>query len=135
MKYLKIVPFVLFSLLLNCQVQASNELNENKNTAESVFAFAGEMKSFDVKVLKAEMKGLSFSEKRKLIKMAIKDVKAAELNSADKPSVGLYILAVIYSPLAVGIQTHWGMPTLYNVLWWFLGGVPGMVHAFIVLGR
>lgn len=53
----------------------------------------------------------------------------------DGAKIGLYILAIFIPFVAVGIHTDWGMPTLWNVLWSFLGGIPGIIHAFIVLGR
>ena len=107
-----------------------------KKTAESVFAIAKQMETFDADVLKAEMKGLSMSERAKLVKMAIKDAKAEQAaNVAGKPGAGLYILAILLPPIAVGIHTGWKKPTLFNLLWTFLFGVPGIIHAFIVLGR
>lgn len=136
MKSLKMIAILFFVLALNSQVNAANEINkEKKNTAETVFAFANEMETFDAEVLKAEMKDLSISEKVKLVKMSIADVKQAQLSGSDKPSAGMYILAVLLPPVAVGIHTQWGMPTLYNVLWSCLGYLPGIIHAFIVLGR
>lgn len=136
MKLLKIAAILFFALGLYSQVNAANETNKKKTkTAEMVFAFANEMESFDKDVLKAEMKDLSVSEKVKLIKMSVADVKQAQLAGAEQASVGMYILAVLFPPLAVCIQTNCGMPTLFNVLWTCLGYFPGVIHAFIVLGR
>lgn len=135
MKSLKITTIFLFTLALNNHVNAANEINKGKRTAETVFAFASKMETFDAEVLKAEMKNLSISEKVKLVKMSIADAKQAQLSGSDKPSAGMYILAVLIPPVAVGIHTNWGMPTLYNVLWSCLGYLPGVIHAFVVLGR
>jgi len=135
MKSIKIIATLLIAVSLNNQVSAANEIDKEKKSAESVFAFANEMETFDSDILKAEIMDLSVSEKVKLVKMSIEDAKQAQLAGGDKPSAGLYVLAVLLPPLAVAIHTNWGMPTLYNVLWSCLGYVPGVVHAIIVLKR
>jgi|GWRWMinimDraft_6_1066014.scaffolds.fasta_scaffold13935_1 uncharacterized membrane protein YqaE (UPF0057 family) len=132
----KIIVAVLFTLALQFNVIAAEKVVNEKKTAESVFAIAKQMETFDADVLKAEMKGLSMSERAKLVKMAIKDAKAEQAaNVAGKPGAGLYVLAILIPPVAVGIHTGWKKPTLFNLLWTFLFGVPGIIHAFIVLGR
>lgn len=135
MRYLKLIPIFLFALALSTQVNASTKPAKNKKTAESVYAFTKEMKTFDDKVLREEMSNLSITEKIKLVKMALKDAKQSEINGSEKPSPGLYILAILIPPIAVGIHTDWGKPTLYNLLWTVCGDLPGIIHAFIVLGR
>ena len=131
MRNLKFIAIIFISLVLTSQVNAKTNKNETKKTAESVFANAKEMKSFDAKVFKSEFKQLSNIEKTKLINLAIEDAKDGGCNN-----IGMYILAVIFPPLAVGIHTGWELtPTLSNVCWTILGGLPGMIHAFIVLGR
>lgn len=135
MKSIRIIAIFLFALALNNQVNAANDVNKDKKTAETVFAFVNEMETFDAEILKAEIKGLSLSEKVKLVKMSIKDAKMAEVSGSGKPSAGLYVLAVLLPPVAVGIHTDWGKPTFYNLLWTLCGDLPGIIHAFIVLGR
>lgn len=134
MKSLKIVTILFVALALSTQIYAADKAeNSEKKTAESVMVFAGEMETFDAEVLKVEMDQLSAFQKIRLIKLAIKDVKMAE--ATGQASVGLYVLAVLIPPLAVGIYSNWTMPTLYNLLWTCLFGFPGIIHAFIVLGR
>lgn len=68
--------------------------------------------------------------------MSIKQAKEGEKTGETvKAKAGLYVLAVILPPLAVGIHTDWGMPTIWNVVWTLMGDLPGIIHAFIVLGR
>ncbi|TAL62733.1 MAG: YqaE/Pmp3 family membrane protein [Bacteroidetes bacterium] len=57
------------------------------------------------------------------------------MSTAQKAGVGLYILAFFIPFLAVGIHTGWKKPTLYCFLWSLLGWVPGIIHAFIQLGK
>lgn len=134
MKSLKIVSILFFALALNTQMFAADKaLKVEKKTAESVMVFASEMETFDAEILKAEMDQLSALQKIKLIKLAIKDARMAEATGA--APVGLYVLAVIFPPLAVGIYSNWAMPTVYNLLWTCLGYFPGVIHAVIVLGR
>jgi CspA family cold shock protein len=68
---IKIIVTLLFTLGLKFNVIAAERVENEKKTAESVFAVA------KVDVLKAEMKGLSMSESAELVKMAIKDAKVA----------------------------------------------------------
>lgn len=135
MKSIRIIAIIFFALALNNHVNAANKIEKEKKTAETVFAFASSMDKFDSELLKSEMNDLSISEKVKLVKMSIADVKQAQLSGSNKPSVGLYVLAVILPPVAVGIYTDWGKPTFYNLLWTLCGDLPGIIHAFIVLGR
>lgn len=114
---------------------SANATTEKAKTAESVFEFAKNMETFDAEILKAEMDGLNRIERQKLIDMAKADVKQAEASGATKPPVGMYVLAVFIPWLAVGLHTDWSISTLYNVLWCCLFGIPGIIHAFIVLGR
>ena len=134
MKKIKFLVIAI-AILLCFQVNASNKVKNEKKTAESVFAFANNMKTFNAEALKTEMQQLSISEKIKLVDLAIKDAKMTEASGSGKASAGLYVLAVLIPPLSVGIYTHWAMPTLYNFLWTCLGDVPGIIHAFIVLSR
>ena len=79
---------------------------------------------------------LTFKEKVKLVrelKKEIKKVKKSETKGT--PKVILYILAVILPPIAVGIFTDWGEPTLWNLLFTLLFWIPGIVHAFYILLR
>lgn len=82
---------------------------------------------FDRKDVKSE---LTFSEKKKSRKSYL-----SSMSSAKKAGVGLYILAFFIPVLAVGIHTGWKRPTLYCFLWSLLGWLPGIIHAFIQLGK
>lgn len=145
MKSFRIIAILLLSLAISSQVSAAKKANKEKKTAESVLAFASSLEAFDADVLRAEIKELSIPERIKLVKLSIADVKKAEAALAatpasaaaasGKPTVGLYILAVIIPPIAVGLHTNWKITTLYNVLWTLLLWVPGIVHAIIVLER
>ncbi len=64
-----------------------------------------------------------------------KSAKPEKLWKRKGAVVGLYILALFIPWLAVGLYTGWGIEVLYNVLWSFLFGLPGIIHAFIVLSR
>jgi CspA family cold shock protein len=74
---IKIIVTFLFTLALRFNVIAVERVENEKKTVESVFAVAKQMETFDADVLKAEMNGVSMSESAKLVKMAIKDARAA----------------------------------------------------------
>lgn len=67
---IKIIVILLFTLALKFNVIAAERVENEKKTAESVFAVA------KADVLKSEMKDLSMSESAKPVKMAVKDAKA-----------------------------------------------------------
>ena len=63
----------------------------------------------------------------KLVKKALKD---------DVPVGLLYVLCFFIPWLAVGFATNWDVKTVViNILWTFLCGIPGIIHAIIVVGR
>lgn len=53
------------------------------------------------------------------------------------PSTGLlYVLCFFIPFLAVGLATDWDVKTVViNLLWSFLCGIPGIIHAFIVVSK
>ena len=63
----------------------------------------------------------------KIVKKALKN---------DVPTGLLYVLCFFIPWLAVGLATDWDMKTvLINLLWTLLCGIPGIIHAIIVVGR
>ena len=76
-----------------------------------------------VKVSKQEMKSLR------------KEVKSQ--NKSDDVPIGLlYVLCFFVPFVAVGFATDWDITTvLINILWTALCGIPGIIHAFIVVSR
>lgn len=56
--------------------------------------------------------------------------------SADVDIVLLYILCFLIPPVAVGLATDWEASTvIINILWCLLCGIPGVIHAIIVVSR
>ena len=78
-----------------------------------------------------EVKQISKQE----IKSLRKTVKAAK-KSDDVPIGLLYVICFIFPFIAVGIVTDWDITTvLLNLLLWLLCGIPGIIHALIIVGR
>ena len=103
--------------------------NEAKSIANDIKGMAAvtiqnSPKSHEAKqVSKQEMKAL-----RKAVKTAKK--------SDDVPIGLLYILCFFFPFIAVGIVTDWDITTvLVNILWTCLCGIPGVIHALIIVGR
>jgi len=136
MKKFKFISVIIIALSISSASFGSLIPVEEIKTAEAAFIFAENMDPFDADIFKAEIQGLSSKEKVKLLKLSVENIEQAELSGAGGPTIGYYILAVLLPPAAVGIYTDWSMPTtLYSVAWTLLGWVPGVIHAFIVLGR
>ena len=67
-------------------------------------------------------------------------VVSAEENLNSNSSSGVewyfWVLALFIPWLAVGIVTDWDVKTVViNILWTLLCGIPGIIHAFIILNR
>jgi uncharacterized membrane protein YqaE (UPF0057 family) len=58
-------------------------------------------------------------------------------NKSDDVPIGLlYVLCFFFPFIAVGIVTDWDISTvLINLLWTLLCGIPGIIHALIIVGR
>ncbi|MFT6002055.1 MAG: uncharacterized membrane protein YqaE (UPF0057 family), partial [Flavobacteriales bacterium] len=67
-------------------------------------------------------------------------VVSAEENLNSNSSSGVewyfWVLALFIPWLAVGIVTDWDVKTVViNILWSLLCGIPGIIHAFIIVNR
>ncbi|MEL6538436.1 MAG: YqaE/Pmp3 family membrane protein [Bacteroidota bacterium] len=134
MKSIKFFAVALFAFVVSIQAQAATN-TQGEKTAESVYEFASQMDEFNQEALTAEIRQLSEKEMLKLAQMAVADVKVARAAGLEPENPAYYILAIFIPPVAVGLHTDWGMPTVWNVVWCLFGYLPGIVHAFIVLGR
>ncbi len=57
-------------------------------------------------------------------------------NNKDVSTGLLYVLCFFIPWLAVGLATDWDVKTVViNILWTFLCGIPGIIHAIIIVGR
>lgn len=76
---------------------------------------------------------------KKEIKDAVKEIKKAvklESTGGSLPTWALYLLCFIIPPVAVGFATDWDInKVLINVLWCLLCGIPGLIHALIIVSR
>lgn len=62
--------------------------------------------------------------------------KSGDTSASGHPMILLYILAILIPPVAVGLVTDWETnPVIYSLLWTLLCGLPGIIHAFIIIGR
>jgi uncharacterized membrane protein YqaE (UPF0057 family) len=78
-----------------------------------------------------EVKQISKQEMKALHK-AVKSQKQSD----DVPIGLLYILCFFFPFIAVGIVTDWDLYTiLINLLWSLLCGIPGIIHALIIVSR
>jgi uncharacterized membrane protein YqaE (UPF0057 family) len=83
-----------------------------------------------------EKSGKAHVVSMKEIKHAKKAQKSAKSQGSDVPVGVLYVLCFIVPFVAVGIVTDWdGKTVLYNILWTLLCGIPGIIHAIIVVNR
>jgi uncharacterized membrane protein YqaE (UPF0057 family) len=86
---------------------------------------------------------VSVNQKNKVVKQISKqEMKAlhkalkSQKKSDDIPVDLLYILCFFLPFIAVGIVTDWDIPTiLINLLWTVLCGIPGIIHALIIVSR
>jgi uncharacterized membrane protein YqaE (UPF0057 family) len=75
------------------------------------------------------------SKEKRLVKH-IEKMKHAQDYSDDVPVLLLFLLCFIIPPVAVGLATDWDVETvIYNIIWCVLCGLPGVIHALIVVSR
>lgn len=76
---------------------------------------------------------------KKEMKAAVKEIKKAvklESTGGPLPTWALYLLCFFIPPIAVGFATDWDITkVLINFLWCFLCGIPGIIHALIIVSR
>ena len=102
--------------------QESSVLNNTKTEKVKMSIIAS--KASSSKKMTSENKTIASS---KLVKKALKD---------DVPVGLLYVLCFFIPWLAVGFATNWDVKTVViNILWTFLCGIPGIIHAIIIVGR
>ena len=79
----------------------------------------------------------SSSEKVASANKTMASTKIVKKALKNGPSTGLlYLLCFLIPFVAVGLATDWDTNTvLINLLWTLLCGIPGIIHAIIVVGR
>lgn len=81
----------------------------------------------------------NIKEAKQISKQEIKALKKAvksQKKSDDVPIGLLYVLCFFVPFIVVGIVTDWDIPTvLINLLWTLLCGIPGIIHALIIVSR
>ena len=100
----------------------------NKNTNNT---FEHSETAFSNKLLKDKVRRASTIDKKSKIEKIIK-----KKSNDDTSIILLYILAWFIPFLAVGIVTDWDTKTvIINLLWTLLCGLPGVIHAMIIVSR
>lgn len=86
---------------------------------------------------KEEVASVSKKEVREAAKTAVKQAKKDAKKSADDvPDIVIILLCIFLSPLAVYlIKGDIDKDFWVNLILWFLCGIPGIIHAFIVYSR
>ncbi len=111
----------------------------SKNTAKQVVASATKTNSFKTNIIHKIAETRAEKLVNKMVQKYVPTTKKSPLNQTTKKDdalVLLYILAILIPPVAVGLATNWDMmPIIYNLLWCLLCGLPGIIHAFIVIAR
>jgi len=118
---------------------ATQETSKSSQVSATVEKTAASQKA----VVTKEQTSTTTTSKTAKVKEVVKAVKAVKSaakdanNNMDDRSILLVILALLLSPLAVGLATNWNSRDLIiNILLWvFCLGIGGIIHAFIVLSR
>jgi uncharacterized membrane protein YqaE (UPF0057 family) len=131
-KILKISLLIATFIFMLSETSRAVERNQSVDCKENTFTSVQTIPENPAPA-NMEIQKLSFKEKIQLSRKLRKEIKAYKKNNSDVPEVVLYILAVVLPPLAVGLYTNWGEPTLWNLLFTILMWLPGVIHAFYIL--
>jgi uncharacterized membrane protein YqaE (UPF0057 family) len=111
--------------------EASIQSNSIATTPQVVSVKGMANQTISVNQTNKEVKQISKQE----IKALHKVVKSQK-QSDDVPVGLLYALCFFIPFVAVGIVTDWDISSvLINILWTALCGIPGIIHALIIVGR
>ena len=133
MKKLSLVIFMLFATVSFSSSFAKVKDSQNLN-AKELYQKYQSIEGFDQNAFKADYDQLSKVQKKVFLVKVIKEYKVSK--AAGNATVLEYIFAILIPPVGVGLHTNWAAKeTLSNVAWTILGGIPGIIHAFVVLGR
>ena len=77
------------------------------------------------------------SEIKTVAKAETKQIqKTSKKSGGDTPKGLLYVLCFIIPVIAVGLATDWDtQKMIYNFLWCLLCGVPGIIHAIMIVSK
>ena len=108
--------------------KTNKRIDLNKNTNNT---FKNSETAFSNKLLKDKVWRASSANKKPKTEKIIK-----KKSNNDTNIILLYILAWFIPFLAVGIVTGWDTKTvIINLLWTLLCGLPGVIHAMIIVSR
>jgi len=111
--------------------EASIQSNSVLSTPQVVSLKGMANKTISVNQNNKEVKQISKQEMKALHK-AVRSQKKSD----DVPVELLYVLCFFVPFIVVGIVTDWDIPTvLINLLWTILCGIPGIIHALIIVSR
>ncbi|MFY0605207.1 MAG: YqaE/Pmp3 family membrane protein [Cyclobacteriaceae bacterium] len=130
---------LVITMAIAMSLGAQAKKKDKTKTAEDIYAFTAKIETFDkenIKALRSEMKTLTRYEKERLMDMVMEEVEEIKSGQSveETDMILIYILAVIIPPVAVGLFTDWdAKPTIINLILTFIGWLPGVIHAFIVV--
>ncbi len=124
----------------NKKIDNAASVNDNSLTASvdnSVIIPSRKTVSFSKKENTVTAKTNSTSEIKTVVKSdSKKNKKANNKSGGDVPKVLLYVLCFLMPWLAVGLATDWDIKkVIYNLLWTLLCGIPGIIHAIIIVSK
>jgi len=118
-----------------------NESNEasvfvEDNTTNEVNSQVSSVVS-NTKTAKANSSSKASSSKEVASNKTMNSTKIVKKANNKDVSKGLLYLLCFFIPwVAVGLATDWDIKTVViNILWTFLCGIPGIIHAIIIVGR
>ena len=124
----------------NKKIDNAASVNDNSLTASvdnSVIIPSRKTVSFSKKENTVTAKTNLTSEIKTVVKLdSKKNKKANKKSGGDVPKVLLYVLCFLMPWLAVGLATDWDIKkVIYNLLWTLLCGIPGIIHAIIIVSK
>jgi uncharacterized membrane protein YqaE (UPF0057 family) len=124
MKKLLMSILVVAIAILTNDLHASFPVNQTEKSSQTV-------------VQQEKTSNSDLKYENQTIKSKEKALKASDSNlGGDVPTGLLYVLCFFIPWLAVGLATDWDIKkVIINILWTMLCGIPGIIHAFIVVSK
>lgn len=138
MEHKQVESTVITTKTASTRIEDKSQAIENNYTAStdnSIIMATTPKISWNKKINETAISKNKSTDKSKTITKE-KTHTSSEKKSGGTPKGLLYVLCFLMPWLAVGLATDWDVKkVVYNLLWTLLCGIPGIIHAIIIVSK